>query len=133
MLLLFSTDLSMSCFSAYQLSVEKYLLPVENDIILTCKQINIDTFCPNQAVILLMLLFMDTFLLLAIFSYFFCMSKSTKRVKQWKWQWWVWSRQNWITQKYIFSHIYWYNISKNYIWNYTAWLFTHILWHDYSN
>lgn len=68
----------LNCSNVYQLSVEKYLLPVENDISPTCKQIDIDTFCPRQALILLMLLFVDAFVLLAIFSCFFECQRAQK-------------------------------------------------------
>lgn len=67
----------LNCSNVYQVSAEKYLLPVEN-ISPTCKQIDIDTFCPRQALILLMLLFVDTLVLLAIFSCFFECQRAQK-------------------------------------------------------
>lgn len=57
---------------------KKYLLPVENDISRNCKQIDIDTFCPKQALILLMLLFVDTFVLRQFFSCFFECQRAQK-------------------------------------------------------
>lgn len=69
----------LNCSSVYQLSAEKYSLPVENDISRNCKPIDIDTFCPKQALILLMLLFVDTFVLRQFFHVFLNVKEHKKR------------------------------------------------------